>query len=74
MGRPFKILRCIMHEHDYTQQMLGEELGLTQCSVSHRMNAHVPWSSDEMWHIMELFHVPAKRLHEVFPSHGVTET
>ena len=73
MSRPYKILRNIMHEHDFTQQMLGDELGLTQTSISHRMTARVPWTSDEMWHVMNLFHIPAKRLHEVFPKSGVMD-
>ena len=74
MARPFKILRGIMSDHDYTQQMLGDELGLTQTSISHRLTAKTPWSSDEMWQIMNLFHIPAKRFHEVFPPSGVMIT
>lgn len=74
MCRPFKTLRCILRENDYTQEMLGEELGLTQCCISQRMNAHTPWSSNEMWHIMKLLHIPAKRFHEVFPPSGVSES
>lgn len=74
MCRPYSTLRGIMREHDVTQQILGDELGLTQCSISNRLNAHVPWDSREMWQIMKLLHIPAKRFHEVFPPDGVSIT
>lgn len=70
MARPFKVLRNLMHENDFTQCMLADELGISQCSVSQRMNAHIPWDSEEMWKIMHVLHVPARRFHEVFPPKG----
>lgn len=68
--RPFNVLRKLLRDNDITQSMLADELGLSQCSVSQRMNAHVPWGSDEMWKTMQVLNVPAKRFHEVFPPKG----
>lgn len=73
MARPFNELRMLMHEYGYTQKEIGDVIGVTTCSVSRRMNAQLPWTSDEMWKIMELFHIPAKRMHEVFPKQGINE-
>lgn len=70
MARPFHELRCMMRAHDITNVLLARELGVGVTTVSHKLNAHYPWTAEEMWKIMDLFNQPAHRLHQIFPRNG----
>ncbi len=73
MSRPYKNLRLLMQTYDFTTEALAEELGCSRCTVSHKLNAHHPWTSNEMWKIMELFEQSPSKLHELFPMNGQNE-
>ena len=73
MAKPFKEMRRLMHEFEFTNETLGEALGISATTVSTKLNAHYPWTSAEMWKFMELTQQPAHRLHEVFPPGGINE-
>lgn len=70
MSRPYNKLRILMHTYDFTNESLAEELGCATCTVSHKLNARYPWTSSEMWKIMDLFEQPPSKLHELFPAYG----
>lgn len=74
MARPYAMLRDILRDNDMTGAELGELLCLSSSSVSLRLNARLPWTANEMWTIMKTFNIPAKRMHEVFPDHGINES
>lgn len=73
MARPYAMLREVLRDNEMTGAELAEELGLSSSSISLRMNAHLPWTASEMWAIMHMFDIPAKRFHEVFPDKGINE-
>lgn len=50
------------------QQDLGRLLGLSQSAISHRFNARVPWTVDEMYHLLDICQAPAEELHLYFPD------
>lgn len=71
MARPYKAIRDLMRDYDLTNELLGEMLGgLAASTISNKLNCHFPWTSDEMWKIMDLFQIPAHRFHEIFPPKG----
>lgn len=71
MPRPYNVLRGLMRERELTNELLARELKLTPCTVSQKLNGHVSWKSDEMWHIMSIFEQPSYRFHEIFPRNGI---
>lgn len=74
MARPYKALRDLMRKYDLTNELLGQEIGCAASTVSNKLNAHYPWTSDEMWKIMDITNQPMHRLHEIFPPNGRNET
>lgn len=70
MSKLFSKIRDLMRIYDLTNKSFAEELGISASTLSHKLNGHFPWSSDEMWQIMEMFNVPPNQFHEVFPRHG----
>jgi hypothetical protein len=73
MARLFKNLRLVMREYDLTNELLGREIGCSPGTISNKLNGHFPWTSEEMWKIMELTNQPAHKLHDIFPRHGLSE-
>lgn len=73
MARPFKELRNIMREYDLTNELLGREIGCATSTVSNKLNGHFPWTSEEMWKIMEVTNQPPHRFHLIFPRDGQNE-
>lgn len=74
MARPYKVIRNLMRDHDLTNKLLGELLGgLAASTISNKLNGHSPWTSDEMWKIMDLFQIPAHKFHEIFPPKGMNK-
>lgn len=73
MARPYKKVRDLMHEYDYTNETMSRELGISARALSGRLNCHYPWTSDEMWKFMDLTNQPASRMHEIFPKDGINE-
>lgn len=73
MARPYKKVRNLMHEYDYTNATLAAELGISVVTISHRLNGHQPWTCDEMYKFMELTEQPFCLMHEIFPRDGINE-
>lgn len=74
MARPYQKLRDLMKRHRITQIDLAEELGLlSECTVSRKLNDRSPWTSDEMYRILEVLGVNYERMHEIFPKNGRNE-
>ena len=73
MARPFGEVRKLMREYDLSNERLGQELGCAASTISSKLNGKTPWTSEEMWQIMELFNEPACRLHIIFPRDGQNE-
>ena len=67
MPRPHAKLRGLMVANDYTGPQLGRKIGLGKSALSERMNYHRPFTLDEAYAVLRLFHVPIDQLHEVFP-------
>ncbi len=73
MARPYAKLRSLMMANDDTQRDLGRMLMLSNVSVSERMNNKTSWRLDEMYAILDRYHVPHSQLHEIFPLNGKNE-
>ena len=74
MARPYKLLRDLLHECEITNAMLASELGIrSTATVSRKLNDHSPWTSDEMYRILELVNEKPERMHEIFPKNGINE-
>lgn len=69
--RLYTVLRGLMASNDYNQEQLGRKLSLSRASVGHRMVGITPFTLDEAYTILDLFHTPHTRLHEVFPKDGI---
>lgn len=70
MSKLFPKIREMMRQHDLNNKSFAEELGIAASTLSGKLNGHYPWTSDEMWKIMELFSIPANQLHCIFPRGG----
>ena len=73
MARLFSKLRGLMREYGDTQDDLARALLLSRASVTNRMRGAAEWRLDEMYALMDRYHVPHDRLHEVFPKGGRNE-
>lgn len=73
MARPYARLRGKLAQYELTNDLLARKLLLTPSTVSRKLNGHSPWTSDEMWQIMELVGEPAHLMHRLFPKDGQNE-
>lgn len=73
MARLFGKLRGLMREFGDTQDDLARVLLLSRISVSNRLRGTAEWRLGEMYALMDRYHVPHDRLHEVFPKDGRNE-
>lgn len=73
MARPYAMLRGVMVANDDTQESIGRLLLLTKAAVSHRFNNHTPWKLDEMYMLMDRYHLPYSELNLYFPKDGRNE-
>ena len=73
MARLYSKLRGLMREFGDTQDDVARALLLSRISVSNRLRGAAEWRLDEMYALMDRYHVPNDRLHEVFPKDGRTE-
>lgn len=73
MARPYAMLRGAMAANDDTQVDIGRLLLMTPAAVSQRMNNHTPWKLDEMYKLMERYHLPHSELNRYFPMDGKNE-
>ena len=70
MARLFGKLRGLMREFGDTQDDVARALLLSRISVSNRLRGTAEWRLDEMYALLDRYHVPHDRLHEVFPKDG----
>lgn len=73
MARPYAMLRSVMVANDDTQESIGRLLLLTKAAVSQRFNNHTPWKLDEMYMLMDRYHLPYSELNLYFPKDGRNE-
>ena len=73
MARLYSKLRGLMREFGDTQDDVARALLLSRISVSNRLRGTAEWRLDEMYALMDRYHVPNDRLHEVFPKGGRNE-
>lgn len=73
MARTYAKLRGVMAENDDTQEAFARMLFMTKAAVSQRFNNHTPWKLDEMYMIMDRYHLPHEKLNQYFPKNGRNE-
>lgn len=73
MARLYSKLRGLMREYGDTQDDVARALLLSRISVSNRLRGTAEWKLGEMYALMDRYHVPHDRLHEVFPMGGRNE-
>lgn len=73
MEKTFIMLRALMLASGETAPDLAKVLQIDRITLSRKMNGHVQWKMDEMYGVMDHYHVPHERLHEVFPRDGKNE-
>lgn len=73
MARSYAMLRGVMVANDDTQESIGRLLLLTKAAVSQRFNNHTPWKLDEMYMLMDRYHLPYSELNLYFPKDGRNE-
>ena len=66
-------LRGLMREYGDTQDDSARVLLVSRATVSNRMRGESDWNLSEMYALMDRYHVPHDRLHEVFPKDGRNE-
>ncbi len=71
MTKLYATLRGQMIANEYSMPQLGRKIGLGKSAMSERLNGHKPFTMDEAYTIMTLFHIPIDRLHELFPLKGL---
>ena len=72
MARLSGKLRGLMREFGDTQDDVARALFLIRISVSNRLRGAAEWKLDEMYALMDRYHVQHDQLHEVFPKGGRT--
>ena len=73
MVRLYSKLLGLMQEYGDVQDDVARTLLLSRASVSNRMRGAAEWKLGEMYALMDRYHVPYDRLHEVFPMGGRNE-
>lgn len=66
----FRKLRGKLRELDIDQSYLAKKLDICVMSISRKMTGKSPWTSDEMYAVMDLIQEPYEKLHEFFPKGG----
>ena len=73
MARLYSKLRGLMREFGDTQDDVARALLLSRISVSNRLRGTAEWRLDEMYVLMDRYHVQHDQLHMVFPKDGRNE-
>ena len=73
MARPYKLLRDKLRSCEITQEMLAEELRVGTDTISRKINAHFPWTVDQMYTILDLIGEKPESMHKYFPRNGQNE-
>lgn len=70
MTRRYSYLAGRLRQLELTQKDVARALGVGQPAVSSRFNGRVPWTSDEMYQILDLCRAQPEELHLYFPRGG----
>ena len=62
-----------MMRHGYDGRRLAAVLDITAPTLSAKLCAHTPWTSREMYIIMDLFGLPYSELGRFFPKNGISD-
>lgn len=71
MPRLFAKLRAAMLEHGDTAKDVANVLLIGTANVSLKLCGKAPWHLDEMYALMDRYHIPYERMAEYFPKGGV---
>lgn len=74
MAKRYAELRGLMAANDYSRAQLGRKLGRQSTYMNLRFAGHRDFTLCEAYTILDLFHVPHSRLHEIFPPDGIRES
>lgn len=70
MTRKYSYLAGRLRQLELTQTDVARKLGVSQPVISARFNGKIPWSSDEMYQILDLCRAQPEELHLYFPREG----
>ena len=66
-------LRAVMVLNGYNGEQLAEAIGVSKNTISASLCGRRPWTSDEMYKIMDLFRLPYSLLPVIFPKSGIQD-
>lgn len=66
----FRELRAMMMRHGDTQKDIARALLLGLSMTNYKMNAKRPWTLEEMYILMDRYHIPYDQMHIYFPKDG----
>lgn len=66
-------LRAEMVRHGYDGRRLAEVLGISNVTLSLKLCGKSPWTSREMYILMDLFDLPYSELNRFFPKNGISD-
>lgn len=72
--RTYLALRGVISAHGMTNSDVAAKLQLTPFSISNRFCGRNPWDINEMYQIMDMFHLPYDQLHIYFPPNGIAQS
>lgn len=67
-----KELRAAMVQAGFDGKRLADNIGISNVTLSSRMCGHTPWTSKEMYQIMDLLDLPHWDLNKYFPKDGIS--
>lgn len=70
MTRKYSYLSGRLRQLELTQSDVAKKLGVSQPAISRRFNGGIPWTSDEMYQILDLCRARPEELHLYFPREG----
>ncbi len=66
-------IRAEMVRHGYDGKRLAPVLGISTVTLSLKLCGKAPWTSREMYIIMDLFGLPYAELGRFFPKNGISD-
>lgn len=70
MTKKYSYLAGRLRQLELTQDDVARKLGIQQPAVSRRFNGRTPWTSDEMYQILDICRAKPEELHLYFPRDG----
>ena len=63
-------VRKLMSQRGITNHDIAVKINRSDTYVSLRFNGHLNWDQDDMYIMMDMFHLPYELLHVAFPRNG----